>query len=49
MKISNIKRRWLRRIVMVLAVAPVTIQYIYLGLRGMCVEFKQCWNFRYPE
>lgn len=46
MRISNIKRLWLRRVVMVLAVTPLTFQYIYLGLKGMVIEFKQCWNFR---
>lgn len=49
MRIGSIKSLALRRAVMI-AVAPfVLFQYLWLGLKGMAYEFKQCWNFRHEE
>ena len=44
MKLAMIRRRWLRRTVMVLVFPLVTLQYIYLGLRNLCVEARWCWS-----
>lgn len=25
------------------------VQYVYLGLRAMYYEFKECWSYQLPE
>lgn len=49
MKVSNIKRRWLRRIVMCGALPLVAFQYMYLGLRSMTYDFRLCWNYEHID
>jgi hypothetical protein len=46
-KFVNIKRRWLRRLVMVPAAPLFVPQYLYIGLRCMFYEFRACWSFRW--
>jgi hypothetical protein len=44
-KFVNIERLWLRRVLMATIGPFFVFQYLYLALRNMCVEFKECWNY----
>jgi hypothetical protein len=48
MKFFNIKRRWLRRVLMAVTAPFYVPRYLYLGLRVMATEFKWCWNLEHP-
>lgn len=45
--IPGIKRRWLRRIVMIVALPWLAVQYLYIGLRSLVRDFKPCWDFEH--
>ncbi|MFI4971130.1 MAG: hypothetical protein ACHP7H_00505 [Hyphomicrobiales bacterium] len=49
MRIPNIKRKSVRRVVMVAVTPFILFQYLYLGLRQMAYEFRACWNHDTPE